>query len=74
MPRPTRRAVRPCGVPVTILHGTDDPDVPLDLSRRYAAHSPATTDLCELPGVGHYAPVTPGSPSCHTLIAFLHTV
>ncbi|KOG39284.1 alpha/beta hydrolase [Streptomyces decoyicus] len=62
----------PAGVPVTILHGTDDPDVPLDLSRRYAAHSPATTDLRELPGVGHYAPVTPGSPSCHTLIAFLH--
>ncbi|WP_406218721.1 alpha/beta hydrolase [Streptomyces decoyicus] len=62
----------PAGVPVTILHGTDDPDVPLDLSRRYAARSPATTDLRELPGVGHYAPVTPGSPSCHTLLAFLH--
>ncbi|MGX1762055.1 alpha/beta hydrolase [Streptomyces lydicus] len=62
----------PAGVPVTILHGTDDPDVPLDLSRRYAAHSPGTTDLRELPGVGHYGPVTPGSPSCHTLFAQLH--
>ncbi|MGW7487125.1 alpha/beta hydrolase [Streptomyces sp. NPDC054786] len=62
----------PAGVPVTILHGTDDPDVPLDLSRRYAAHSPGTTDLRELPGVGHYGPVTPGSPSCHTLVALLH--
>lgn len=61
----------PAGVPVTILHGTDDPDVPLDLSRRYAAHSPGTTDLHELPGVGHYGPVTPGSPSCHTLFAQL---
>ncbi|MGY5130463.1 alpha/beta hydrolase family protein [Streptomyces nigrescens] len=61
----------PAGVPVTILHGTDDPDVPVDLSRRYAARSPGTTDLCELPGVGHYAPVTPGSPSCHTLFRCL---
>ncbi|SEC08367.1 Prolyl oligopeptidase family protein [Streptomyces sp. 2224.1] len=61
----------PAGVPVTILHGTDDPDVPIDLSRRYAAHSPGTTDLRELPGVGHYGPVTPGSPSCHTLFAQL---
>ncbi|MGX1848769.1 alpha/beta hydrolase family protein [Streptomyces sp. NPDC055299] len=57
----------PAGVPVTILHGTDDPDVPLELSRRYAAQSPATTVLRELPGVGHYAPVTPGSPSCDVL-------
>lgn len=61
----------PAGVPVTILHGTDDPDVPLDLSRRYAARSSGTTDLRELPGVGHYGPVTPGSPSCHTLVAQL---
>ncbi|WP_328688565.1 alpha/beta hydrolase [Streptomyces caniferus] len=60
----------PAGVPVTILHGTDDPDVPLELSRRYAAQSPGM-DLHELPGVGHYAPVTPGSPSCHTLCAHL---
>ncbi|MCF3172942.1 alpha/beta hydrolase [Streptomyces sioyaensis] len=61
----------PAGVPVTILHGTDDPDVPLDLSRRYAAQSPATTVLRELPGVGHYAPVTPGSPSCDVLVGLV---
>lgn len=61
----------PAGIPVTILHGTDDPDVPVELSRRYAARSPGTTDLRELPGVGHYAPVTPGSPSCHTLVGCL---
>ncbi|MGW7574178.1 alpha/beta hydrolase family protein [Streptomyces sp. NPDC054765] len=65
-------ACHPPGVPVTILHGTDDPDVPLDLSRRYAALHPGTTDLCELPGVGHYGPVTPGSSSCHTLVVHLH--
>ncbi|MGW1792158.1 alpha/beta hydrolase family protein [Streptomyces tubercidicus] len=58
----------PSGIPVTILHGTEDPEVPVDLSRRYAARHPGGTDLRELPGVGHYAPVTPGSPSCHTFI------
>ncbi|WP_433857111.1 alpha/beta hydrolase family protein [Streptomyces kronopolitis] len=61
----------PAGIPVTILHGTDDPDVPPELSRRYAARGPATTVLRELPGVGHYAPVTPGSPSCDVLTRLL---
>ncbi|MFI9030306.1 alpha/beta hydrolase family protein [Streptomyces sp. NPDC053560] len=51
-------------VPVTLLHGTDDPDVPVELSRRYvAAHADGTAPvvLRELPGVGHYAAVTPGT-------------
>ncbi|GAU66425.1 hypothetical protein SSP35_03_00730 [Streptomyces sp. NBRC 110611] len=67
---PARRPP-PAGVPVTILHGTADPDVPLDLSRRYAAVSPATTELRELPGVGHFAPVTPGTASCDVLFDLL---
>lgn len=61
----------PPGVPVTILHGTDDRDVPLDISRRYVAANPAA-DLRELAGVGHYAPVTPGSAACRTLLGLLH--
>ncbi|MFG2095821.1 alpha/beta hydrolase family protein [Streptomyces sp. NPDC048612] len=61
----------PADVPVTLLHGTHDPEVPLDLSRRYLARNPGGTDLRELTGVGHYAPVTPGSPSCHTLVGCL---
>ncbi|MFE1177567.1 alpha/beta hydrolase [Streptomyces sp. NPDC058773] len=68
---PARRPP-PAGIPVTILHGTDDPEVPVDLSRRYTARNPGGTELRELPGVGHYAPVTPGSPSCHTLIRCVH--
>ncbi|GAA0468204.1 alpha/beta hydrolase [Streptomyces olivaceiscleroticus] len=77
----------PPRVPVTLLHGTDDPDVPVELSRRYAkAHGSglfgdtagdgaggacgdsgtgtgggAPVVLRELPGVGHYAAVTPGT-------------
>ncbi|MFD7103855.1 alpha/beta hydrolase [Streptomyces celluloflavus] len=81
----------PAGVPVTILHGGDDPEVPPELSRRYAAAAGAVataagagtgavgpaaagharTTLHELPGVGHYAPVTPGTPACRTLLTEL---
>ncbi|MFJ9849465.1 alpha/beta hydrolase family protein [Streptomyces sp. NPDC101150] len=61
----------PVTLSVTILHGTADPDVPPELSRRYAAAHPAATDLHELPGVGHYAPVTPGTAACRTLLDHL---
>ncbi|SHM58277.1 alpha/beta hydrolase family protein [Streptomyces yunnanensis] len=61
----------PAGVPVTLLHGTADPDVPPDLSRRYAAAHPAATALRELPGTGHYAPLTPGTDAFRTLLGLL---
>ncbi|GGX39413.1 alpha/beta hydrolase family protein [Streptomyces noursei] len=61
----------PAGVPVTLLHGTADPDVPPDLSRRYAAAHPAATTLRELPGTGHYAPLTPGTDAFRTLLGLL---
>ncbi|MFC7217038.1 alpha/beta fold hydrolase [Streptomyces polyrhachis] len=49
----------PPPAPVTLLHGALDTTVPAELSRRYAQH--ATGELRELPGTGHYAPVTPGT-------------
>ncbi|PJE96781.1 alpha/beta hydrolase [Streptomyces carminius] len=49
----------PAAVTVRLLHGTEDADVPVELSRRYAAATGA--HLTELPGTGHYAPVTPGT-------------
>ena len=61
----------PRDLPVTLLHGTADPDVPPEISRRYAAAHPAGTTLRELPAVGHYAPVTPGTPSFRTLLGEL---
>ncbi|MEW1658274.1 alpha/beta hydrolase [Streptomyces sp. NPDC093707] len=61
----------PAGVPVTLLHGTADPDVPVDLSRRYAAAHPAATALHELPGTGHYAALTPGTDAFGALLALL---
>ncbi|MGH3313108.1 MAG: alpha/beta hydrolase family protein [Streptomyces sp.] len=51
----------PPRVPVEILHGTADTQVPLELSRRYADEWGARLHL--LTGVGHYAPFTPGTPA-----------
>ncbi|MCI0383498.1 S9 family peptidase [Streptomyces sp. CNQ085] len=50
----------PGAAPVVLLHGAEDADVPVELSRRYAAGRSAVR-LVELPGTGHYAPVTPGT-------------
>ncbi|MFI7129486.1 alpha/beta hydrolase [Nonomuraea sp. NPDC050153] len=61
----------PATVPVTILHGTIDPDVPIELSRAYSAASGA--ELHELPGIGHFAPVTPGSAAFAELLTALRT-
>ncbi|MGI5338845.1 alpha/beta hydrolase [Streptomyces sp. CA-181903] len=57
-------------VPVTLLHGSADPEVPVELSHRYAvaARLLGTAELRVLPGVGHYAPVTPGTPACDALL------
>lgn len=51
----------PPRVPVEILHGTADPTVPLELSRRYA--NDWGTRLHLMTGVGHFAPFTPGTPA-----------
>jgi kynureninase len=55
--------------PVVLLHGEADAEVPVELSRRYARAVGA--QLRELPGTGHYAPVTPGTPAYEALLAAL---
>ncbi|WBB64309.1 alpha/beta hydrolase-fold protein [Streptomyces sp. WMMC500] len=55
--------------PVVLLHGEADADVPVELSRRYA-HA-VGVHLRELPGTGHYAPVTPGTRAYEALLAAL---
>nr|WP_238420519.1 alpha/beta hydrolase [Streptomyces taklimakanensis] len=57
-------------VRVVLLHGTEDADVPVELSRRYAAVR-RSAELVELPGIGHYAPVTPGTAAFGRLAAEL---
>jgi dipeptidyl aminopeptidase/acylaminoacyl peptidase len=52
----------PLGVPVFIVHGTEDDYVPVDIARQYvtaarAAGDPAT--LIELPGMGHFDVIDP---------------
>lgn len=54
---PNRFAVP--GVPVTVLHGTDDDRVPLAVSESYAAGHDVR--LVPLPGVDHFAPIDPES-------------
>ncbi len=54
------------GVPVVVLHGTDDQQVPIAVSRSYlAAMTSAGADvrLVELPGVEHFALIDPLSPA-----------
>ncbi|MFK8847639.1 alpha/beta hydrolase family protein [Streptomyces sp. Ac-502] len=72
---PIRRL--PDTVPVTILHGTADTDVPVRLSRRYvrAAEAAGGTAplLRELAGTGHYAPVTPGTAAFRVLLDTLRS-
>ncbi|MFR9676347.1 alpha/beta hydrolase family protein [Streptomyces sp. TR02-1] len=55
--------------PVEILHGTADGSVPVALSRRYANDWGARLHL--LPGVGHFAPLTPGSAAFDVLLSAL---
>ncbi|MGW7008332.1 alpha/beta hydrolase family protein [Streptomyces sp. NPDC054933] len=59
----------PLTVPTVLLHGTDDADVPIEVSRRYVAASGAA--LHELRGVGHYGPLIPGSPAFPELLTAL---
>ncbi|MGH3381777.1 MAG: alpha/beta hydrolase family protein [Actinoallomurus sp.] len=46
--------------PVTLLHGTADDRVPIEVGRSYAARTGSA--LHELPGVGHFALIDPLSP------------
>ncbi|WP_165984123.1 S9 family peptidase [Streptomyces sp. YIM 98790] len=69
---PLRLPAPPC--PVTLLHGTDDGQVPFALSERYAAahRRTGTVRLHPLDATGHYAPFTPGTPAFRTLIRLIH--
>jgi pimeloyl-ACP methyl ester carboxylesterase len=62
-------ALLPAARPAVLLHGTEDPDVPPELSRRYAAASGAV--LRELPGAGHFAPLVPGTAGFGELLRAL---
>lgn len=49
-------------LPVVLVHGTDDEQVPIDIARGYAARHPAA-HLWALEGVEHFALIDPESPA-----------
>ncbi len=69
----------PSDVPVTVIHGTDDDAVPVEMSRRlarrYAVDEDAPTGLClrylELDGVDHFALIDPLSDAFTTVVRSL---
>ncbi|GGO85005.1 alpha/beta hydrolase family protein [Wenjunlia tyrosinilytica] len=64
-------ALLPTGVPTTLIHGRDDPDVPIELSERFVAAARSAGDeprLIALEGTGHFAVVEPGSDACDILL------
>lgn len=58
------------GASVTVVHGTDDEDVPIALSRGFVAAHPWVC-LRALPGVGHMELIDPGSAVWATVVAAL---
>jgi acetyl esterase/lipase len=76
--RPERYAVAdparllPTGVPTVLVHGTRDEDVPVEVSRSYAAAAGAAGQqvaLHELPDADHMALIDPGSPAWPAVLA-----
>jgi acetyl esterase/lipase len=69
-------ALLPLGVPVTLVHGTRDDTVPVEMSRKYAARAARAGDdvrLTELPGAGHYGLIDPLSSAWPQVLAALGT-
>lgn len=60
---------RPPVGPVTIVHGTEDEEVPIAISRRFAAAKGAT--LVELPGIEHFGVIDPASAAWPAVLTAL---
>ncbi|MER7842526.1 alpha/beta fold hydrolase [Kitasatospora sp. NPDC096077] len=56
-------ALLPLGVPQLIVHGSADPHVPPELSRRYADAAGPEALLLELPGADHFDVIDPATPA-----------
>jgi acetyl esterase/lipase len=70
---PARRL--PLGVPMLLVHGALDDDVPIHVSREFAAAARAAGDECMLVETdeGHYEHLDPGSKSWRAVIEWLRT-
>jgi pimeloyl-ACP methyl ester carboxylesterase len=59
------------------VHGREDPNVPVELSRRYAATAHAAggrAQLVELPGTGHFEVIDPLSAAWPAVTEAITTV
>lgn len=57
----------PGDVPITLIHGAADDDVPVDLGRRIAAAHPEIR-YTELPGADHFALIDPRTEIFHDIV------
>jgi acetyl esterase/lipase len=70
-------ALLPLGIPQILLHGEDDEDVPIELSRRYAAAACASHDpvnLNAVPATGHFELVDPRTVQWNEVIRAVHEI
>ncbi|KQQ05769.1 MULTISPECIES: alpha/beta hydrolase family protein [unclassified Rathayibacter] len=57
-------------MPVAVVHGSSDAEVPVEYSRRYAALHPSAS-LHELESAGHFELIDPRDPAFETLVGLL---
>jgi dipeptidyl aminopeptidase/acylaminoacyl peptidase len=72
---PTQRL--PVGVRLAIVHGTEDLQVPVELSRRYVAAARAAGDdvtFAEMVGTEHFALIDPESAAWPQVVESLRSV
>jgi acetyl esterase/lipase len=62
----------PPSVPVVVVHGTDDAQVPIELSRRYVDHAGA--EMRPLPGVEHFGLIDPLSSAWAAVLAAVRSL
>ena len=70
-------AVVPTGIPSVLVHGADDREVPVEVSRRFAERAGGAGDdvrLVELPGSGHYEVIDPLSAAWPAVTAAIAEV
>jgi dipeptidyl aminopeptidase/acylaminoacyl peptidase len=59
----------PLGVPQIVIHGTEDEDVPYEMSVRYVEAARGEAELVTLDGTGHFEPIDPQAPAFQETLA-----
>jgi acetyl esterase/lipase len=70
-------ALLPLGVPIALVHGTEDAQVPVEFSRAFAARARSAGDrvfYSELPGAEHFGVIDPQSSAWPAVLAALEAV